>query len=181
MSCGGGFFYVGPTDQESCELVEHFGAVDHVAREHEGENAPVYCSAFLWPLVQHGSLLGRAHYRYQEHIREFAAISDELDVYSLKPSDVDDTSCQGLVVILVWGIVFWTAAWIALLLIKYSEGTGCVSRLRFLIVKQLKRLGIDSLLGHCGPKAKDVEDKPTYHRKPTLTFGVSQPEPEKVA
>jgi len=119
--------------------------------------------------------------QYPEHIREFTAISDELDVYSLEASDVEDTSGQGLVAILVWGIVFRTAAWIALLLMKYSEGTGCVSRLRFLIVKQLKRLGIDSLLGHCGPKAKDVEDKPTYHRKPTLTFGVSQPEPEKVA
>jgi len=119
--------------------------------------------------------------QYPEHIREFDDIKDELDMYSLKPSDVEDTSGQGLVVILVWGIVFRTAAWIALLLIKYSEGTGCVSRLRFLIVKQLKRLGIDSLLGHCGPKPKDVEDKPTYHRKPTQTFGVSQPEPEKVA
>lgn len=107
---------------------------------------------------------------YPEHIREIDSIKDELARFGLQPGDVDVYPGTGWMVMLGWGMCFRLVAWIAMLLLAHSEGNGCVSRIRFLILRIFTKLGLEHLCCKRGPRGTDVEDRPEFHRKPTHTL-----------
>merc|ERR1711953_947086 len=76
--------------------------------------------------------------KYPENILALDEVTGILKKYQLEPADVKDVQGVGWFNIFFQGLFFRIFALISLMLLKYAEGSGCVSRSVNLIVKWLK-------------------------------------------
>lgn len=98
---------------------------------------------------------------YPPHVLEFTAVSDQLKSMQATLEDAG----QGLFALAILGVALRIWVLIVFALLKNSEGGSCITQFRFVLGKQMDKLGIGLF---SGPKRGDtVQDAPAFSRQPS--------------